>query len=111
MQASSEDSHATVACPSCGEANAEYNPRCSRCGAPLSQDSRQGGNGDGAPDRDAARLGSAIAGYRLHEKLGCGGMGVVYRAQELQSGRPAALKLLDPRLTREPQSRARFLRE
>jgi serine/threonine protein kinase len=56
--------------------------------------------------------GNEVAGYRIVEQAGSGGMGVVYRAEETGlGGRPVALKLLPPALAGDPDFRARFLRE
>jgi serine/threonine protein kinase len=56
--------------------------------------------------------GTEVAGYRIVEQAGSGGMGVVYRAEETGlGGRPVALKLLPPALAGDPDFRARFLRE
>ena len=56
-------------------------------------------------------VGSELAGYRLEEVLGRGGMGVVWRAQDLRLRRKVALKLLAPHLADDPEFRDRFLRE
>ena len=55
--------------------------------------------------------GSTFAGYRIEELVGRGGMGVVYRAHDLQLDRPVALKLIAPELASDERFRERFLRE
>jgi YVTN family beta-propeller protein len=58
-----------------------------------------------------SRIGTVLAGYRIEERIGRGGMSVVYRADHVRLKRNVALKLLAPELAEDNAFRERFLRE
>jgi DNA-binding beta-propeller fold protein YncE/tRNA A-37 threonylcarbamoyl transferase component Bud32 len=63
------------------------------------------------PEFSEFAIGSRIAGYRLDEQIGRGGMAIVYRAYEARLDRDVALKILAPGLARDDAFRRRFIRE
>lgn len=112
-------------------------PKCPSCGASLGEDSLSGlcpacvlraglapdtrpseasldtrtlAEAAADPAAPPPRHGEQLGRYRILRRLGHGGMGVVYEAEEADSGRRVALKVLRQQLN-SPQDRARFLRE
>jgi len=112
-----------MTCPRCGEI-LQYSrlpPRyCSYCGRPMSTHVQEAtaafphptqtpnlGRRGLDPECDPERIG----GYRLVRPLGSGGMGTVYEAEEIASGRRVALKLIRPEFADSQETVERFRRE
>jgi serine/threonine protein kinase len=91
------------ACPVCRAPATASDAFCSRCGAALTPTA----GGDVDP-----LLGAVIDNrYRVHERLGQGGMGSVYLAEHVGIGKQVAIKVLRPHLRTQPELVRRFRRE
>jgi serine/threonine-protein kinase len=99
-----------VNCPHCGAPNSADARFCGRCGRATS--STEPSSVPGVPPgaaRAADLAGREIVGrYRLLSKLGEGGMGAVYRGEQISLKRKVAIKLLRPELSADPGLVRRF---
>ena len=101
-------------CPRCQAENNDTSRFCGRCGVPLHAAGPEGPSLTKtiATPIQVLKTGSVIAGkYRVIEELGQGGMGIVYKAEDLKLKRSVALKFLPPHLVDSPELKERFLVE
>jgi eukaryotic-like serine/threonine-protein kinase len=103
-----------VKCPRCHSENNDHSHFCSNCAAPL------GPAGEaGAPltktletPLQIMKPGSLVAGkYKIIAEIGQGGMGIVYKADDIKLKRCVALKFLPPHLMNSPELKERFVIE
>ena len=80
----------------------------------MDPDASAGGRRRGADDVEDGRdplIGQTLSHYRVVARLGGGGMGVVYKAEDTRLRRPVALKFVSDELSRDPEALSRFARE
>lgn len=100
-------------CPRCLSENPDTSTYCSNCAALLTPEGASFGSLE-TLDAPAGifSAGTLIAGkYRVAGKIGQGGMGVVFMAEDITLGRPVALKFLPPHVAGSTELRERFLIE
>jgi serine/threonine protein kinase len=106
-------------CPKCRSENRDESKFCGDCGTPLGKVAGAGPEAasltktlEAPRPFGSLKPGTLIAGkYRIVDEVGHGGMGIVYKAEDLKLKRAVALKFLPPHLMDEPGLKERFLVE
>ena len=101
-------------CPKCHSENNDGSRFCGNCAAPLGQAGPAGASLTRTLETPVQIMkpGTLVAGkYKIVEEIGQGGMGIVYKAEDLHLKRMIALKFLPPHLVNSPELKERFLIE
>jgi len=103
-----------IQCPKCNSDNTETAKFCSACGTRLYPGDKEGISQTKTlrkPKKDQLLGKTIVSRYKIIDKLGEGGMGVVYKVEDTRLDRSVALKFLPPDLTSNEEAKKRFIQE